>query len=138
MVIKQTDLQFTEGTSDKVYFVQLCQTHGVSGEPVGLGLFSLICKYGRRGSTLKEVDKGAFYNLSDAYRNYCKVIEQKKAKGYWIIGTFDHDTGSSKKPIEPKVVEISEKVEPVIESWTSTDEERSNALKRLRESCPAW
>lgn len=127
MVIKQTDLQFTEGTSDKVYMVAIHQYDD--------GSQCIICHYGRRGSTLKQVDKGTFYNLSDAYSNYCKIIEQKKMKGYWVTGTFDHETGSSKKPVEKKVVEP---VEPVIESWTSTEDEREKALKRLREACAVW
>lgn len=126
MILKQTDLRFTEGTSDKVYMVALHQYDD--------GSQCIICHYGRRGSTLKQVDKGTFYNFPEAYSNYCKIIEQKKSKGYCIIGTFDHETGSSKKPVE-KVVE---KVEPVIESWTSTDDERKKALNRLRESCAVW
>jgi len=135
MIIKQTDLQFTEGTSDKVYMVALHQYDD--------GSQCIICHYGRRGSTLKQVDKGTFYNFPEAYSNYCKIIEQKKSKGYWVIGTFDHETGSSKKPEFPSVpslaVEKVEKpVEPVIESWTSTEDEREKALKRLRESCAVW
>lgn len=132
MVIKQTDLQFTEGTSDKVYMIALHQydSHERS--------FRVICHYGRRGSTLKMVDKGTFYNFADAYDMYVSLIGEKKRKGYWTTGTFDHETGSSVKTSVPKAEPVIEKVEPVIESWTSTEEERSNALKRLRESCPAW
>lgn len=123
MVINQTDLQFTEGTSDKVYMVAVHQF---------LDGYKLICHYGRRGSTLKEVDKGTFYSFHDAYNEYDRVIRQKTSKGYWITGHFNHEPSVDPNPVKP----VEETV--VIESWTSTEDEREKALKRLRESCAVW
>lgn len=131
MVINLTDLQFTEGTSDKVYLVELHQ-ETISGTSSDYHHYKLICHYGRRGSTLKTVDKGTFYSFHDAHNEYDRVIRQKTSKGYWITGHFNHEPDSpaeSPKPVEETVV---------IESWTSTEDEREKALKRLRESCAVW
>ncbi len=50
-LISQTKLFFKEGTSDKVYEIDLCE--------VGEGLYVVNFRYGRRGSTLKEGQKTA-------------------------------------------------------------------------------
>ena len=127
MITNQTNLQFTEGTSDKVYIAAI----HLNGE-----VYSVICHYGRRGSTQKTVDKGTFYSFHDAYNEYDRVIRQKTSKGYWITEHFDAGSDPSEKPSTAE--KAVEETVAVLESWTSTEEERLKALTRLKASCAVW
>src|SRR5215472_7275646 len=50
-LIKQVRLEFRQGTSDKVYEVDLCE--------VGPGQYVVNYRYGRRGTTLRDGSKTA-------------------------------------------------------------------------------
>lgn len=74
-LIRQTTLYYREGSSDKVYEVDLCE--------VSPGRYLVNFRYGRRGSTLKEGTKttGAVA-LTQAQRMFAELVNEKVKKGY--------------------------------------------------------
>jgi predicted DNA-binding WGR domain protein len=74
-LIRQTSLYYREGSSDKVYEVDLCE--------VSPGRYLVNFRYGRRGSTLKEGTKttGAV-PLTQAQRIFADLVNEKTKKGY--------------------------------------------------------
>jgi predicted DNA-binding WGR domain protein len=74
-LIKRTTLHFQEGTSDKVYEVDLCQT--------GEESYIVNFRYGRRGANLKEGTKTTqTVPLKEAQRVFDKLVGEKTNKGY--------------------------------------------------------
>src|SRR3712207_3925383 len=74
-LIRQTVLVYREGSSDKVYEVDLCE--------VGAGAFVVNFRYGRRGSRLKEgVKTAAPVPLQAAERVFQELVTSKTKKGY--------------------------------------------------------
>ena len=72
---QQKKLYFTEGKSDKVYEVDLCESGG--------DLFVVNFRYGRRGATLREGTKTVFpVPYDDALSIFNKLVESKEKKGY--------------------------------------------------------
>lgn len=68
-------LYLREGTSDKVYEVDLCEA--------GEGEFVVNFRYGRRGTTLREGTKTTFpVSRAEAEVVYEKLVESKTSKGY--------------------------------------------------------
>lgn len=77
-LVRQTKLFFKEGTSDKVYEVDLCE--------IG-GNYVVNFRYGRRGTELKEgVKTISPVPLAEAEKVFNKLVEEKTKKGYQIIG----------------------------------------------------
>ncbi|MBD2578220.1 WGR domain-containing protein [Oscillatoria sp. FACHB-1406] len=73
-LIRRMTLSFQEGTSDKVYEVDLCQ--------VGGG-YLVNFRYGRRGATLKEGTKTTQpVTLARAEQLFEKLVTEKTRKGY--------------------------------------------------------
>lgn len=76
--IKRTKLTFTEGNSDKVYEVDLCELMNDSEQR-----FLVNFRYGRRGSNLKEGTKtpvpASFQNAEDIFNS---LVVSKTNKGY--------------------------------------------------------
>ena len=76
MSIKNTALRFVEGTSDKVYQVQIEE---VSHSPEYVVNF----QYGRTGSLLKEGTKTPDpVSFEEAMWTYNKLVAEKMKKGY--------------------------------------------------------
>ncbi len=74
-LIKQTTLHCQEGTSDKVYEVDLCQT--------GEDRYVVNFRYGRRGTNLKEGTKTTQpVSLTQAQQAFDKLVGEKTKKGY--------------------------------------------------------
>lgn len=74
-VIKQKTLYFSEGKSDKVYEVDLCES--------GSDLYVVNFRYGRRGATLRDGTKTVFpVAYEDAIKVYDSLISSKEKKGY--------------------------------------------------------
>lgn len=74
-LIRRASLAFREGTSDKVYEVDLCE--------VQTGKFVVNFRYGRRGATLKEGSKtGTPVPLPAAERVFADLVQSKVSKGY--------------------------------------------------------
>lgn len=72
------ELYFREGTSDKVYKLELYPDD--ESEPKTTWI--VHARYGRRDGHLKGEIKGERLNFADAKTLYDKVIEQKLKKGY--------------------------------------------------------
>ncbi len=74
-LIKRTTLHFREGTSDKVYEVDLCE--------VGAGAFVVNFRYGRRGAQLKEGSKTvSAVPQAEAENIAAALLAEKTKKGY--------------------------------------------------------
>ena len=74
--VKSVSLFYQEGSSDKVYHIQLEETKG--GHVV-------MFQYGRRNSTLKPGTKtDTPISLAEADKIYEKLLHEKTAKGYQI------------------------------------------------------
>ncbi len=74
-LIKRTSLYYREGTSDKVYEVDLCE--------VSPDRYVVNFRYGRRDSNLREgVETVQALPLSEAQRAFDKLVGSKVKKGY--------------------------------------------------------
>ena len=74
-LIRQTVLVYREGSSDKVYEVDLCE--------VGAGSYVVNFRYGRRGTRLKEgVKTVSPVPLPDAEKVFQDLVNSKTKKGY--------------------------------------------------------
>ncbi len=92
MMIKCTTLHYKEGTSDKVYEVDLCQ--------IGEERYVVNFRYGRQGSNLKEGTKTTqAVPLPEAQRIFDKLVGEKTKKGYRDI-TTESDATPVTKPAE--------------------------------------
>jgi predicted DNA-binding WGR domain protein len=79
-LINQVRLEFREGTSDKVYEVDLCE--------VGPGQYVVNFRYGRRGTALRDGSKTpAPVSQAQAQRIFDALIAEKRGKGYWDAAT---------------------------------------------------
>ena len=84
-LVKQASLWFSEGTSDKIYEVDLCE--------VGGGKFVVNFRYGRRGTTLKDGSKTPLPVAEDEARKvYDKLVASKTKEGYQEAGVFTNET----------------------------------------------
>lgn len=89
-LIQRTTLQYTEGTSDKVYEVDICQT--AEGYVVNF-------RYGRRGKNLQEGTKTtAPVSLNEAQKVFHKLVQEKTKKGYQDIASPSEETTTSTTP----------------------------------------
>ena len=73
-LVKQKKLYFSEGKSDKVYEVDICESQD---------LFVVNFRYGRRGANLREGTKTVFpVSYEEALTVFNKLVESKEKKGY--------------------------------------------------------
>lgn len=94
-LIKQTKLSFQQGSSDKVYEVDLCE--------VGEGQYVVNFRYGRRGNSLNDGSKTVFpVDLAEAEKVFEKLVSSKTKKGY------AEDSKSAPATITPTVIESTE------------------------------
>jgi len=78
-LIQQTSLWFSEGNSDKVYEVDLCE--------VGSGQFVVNFRYGRRGTTLRDGSKTVLpVTEAQARKIYDQLVSSKTREGYQEAG----------------------------------------------------
>jgi hypothetical protein len=120
-LIKQALLAFREGSSDKVYEVDLCE--------VGPERYVVNFRYGRRGAQLKDGSKTVVaVPLAEAQRVFDQLVSSKTAKGY------RHAAESSDRPAAPPAVAPDLPLR--VRSAAQTEEElgpREQAiLRRLR------
>ncbi len=124
-LIKQTTLHFQEGSSDKIYEVDLCEA--------GNGEFVVNFRYGRRGSRLREGTKTPFpESLAKAEAIFEKLVLSKRKKGYAEANPELDDSS------EPETMDTSN--EAPSESVLGGPEQRTAVRRRLeaaRES-RAW
>lgn len=77
-LVKQVKLFFQEGSSDKVYEIDLCK----AGEG-----YIVNFRYGRRGAALKEGTKTIFpVELPEAEKVFAALEQEKRKKGYVAAG----------------------------------------------------
>ncbi len=95
-LIKRTTLFYQEGSSDKVYEVDLCQTIS--------DMYVVNFRYGRRGKSLKEgVKTSQAVPLSQAQKVFDQLVASKVQKGYREVteGSGDRAIASpSPQPLE--------------------------------------
>ena len=100
-IIQQARLFLQQGTSDKVYEVDLCE--------VGTNEYVVNFRYGKRGAQLREGTKTVFpVPLAEAEKVFTKLVNEKTSKGYQAIGNSqapeigkaqDTDTSAQKSTI---------------------------------------
>ena len=97
-LIKRTTLHYQEGTSDKVYEVDLCQT--------GENRYVVNFRYGRRGANLKEgVKTTQPVPLAEAQKVFDKLVAEKTNKGYQDVSIppVEETLAKAEKPATRKV-----------------------------------
>ncbi|MEO1529491.1 MAG: WGR domain-containing protein, partial [Planctomycetota bacterium] len=93
-LVKQTRLSFRQGTSDKVYEVDLCE--------VSEGQFVVNFRYGRRGATLREGTKTTTpMARGDAERVFNQLVDAKTSKGYGEDAGPPTPEPKTSKPLSP-------------------------------------
>lgn len=124
-LIQQISLEFREGTSDKVYEVDLCE--------VGSGKYVVNFRYGRRGSNLKEGTKTTSpVPLADAEAIYDKLVLSKTSKGYKEAGSSAPSPQVASSPpvtSEPVSSHADPRAQGVIQRIT--DGKKSNSTWKL-------
>ncbi|MEP6923456.1 MAG: WGR domain-containing protein, partial [Pyrinomonadaceae bacterium] len=89
--IRQTQLHFREGNSDKIYEVDLCET--------AENQFVVNFRYGRRGADLKEgVKTTTPVAQAEAEKVFQKLVDEKTRKGYSAVS----NTGDAPAEAKPK------------------------------------
>ena len=74
-ILHQKTLYFSEGKSDKVYEVDLCES--------GSDLYIVNFRYGRRGANLREGTKTVFpVPYEEALKVFNSLVSSKEKKGY--------------------------------------------------------
>ncbi|MGB3205840.1 MAG: WGR domain-containing protein [Crinalium sp.] len=92
-LIKRTTLSYQEGTSDKIYEVDLCQ--------LGENSYIVNFRYGRRGSNLKEGSKTVeAVSLLQAQPIFDKLVNSKIKSGYQDITAPVTSTNPTPPPID--------------------------------------
>jgi len=76
-VVKAVSLYFQEGSSDKVYHIQIV---------IHMYKFLVNFQYGRRDGTMTEGTKTSYPVIhSEAVKIYQKLLNEKTAKGYKVL-----------------------------------------------------
>lgn len=87
-LVQQISLWFSEGNSDKIYEVDLCD--------VGGGKFVVNFRYGRCGAALKDGSKTLLPTTEqEAKKIYDKLVNSKKKEGYQEIGALVSDASQT-------------------------------------------
>ncbi len=109
-LIKRTTLQYTEGTSDKIYEVDICQTTAEG--------YVVNFRYGRRGKSLKEGEKTTQpVSLNEAQKVFDKLVQEKTKKGYQDV--------------------TSVRIQPTTSTTIDTNLRKQAILKRLENNEPS-
>jgi hypothetical protein len=105
-LIKQVRLEFRQGTSDKVYEVDLCE--------VGAGQYVVNFRYGRRGTALRDSSKTAApVPLEKAQTIFNQLVASKRGEGYVEYGT---STAPAPSPTAAPAPPAASPQEPVLEA----------------------
>jgi len=96
-LVRQAKLEYKQGTSDKIYEVDLCE--------VGSDQFVVNFRYGRRGATLRDGSKTpAAVSEAAAESIFEDLVASKEAKGYRRPGST---AAPSEPDVSPAVVETT-------------------------------
>jgi predicted DNA-binding WGR domain protein len=100
-LIKRTTLHYQEGTSDKVYEVDLCQ--------IEQDRYVVNFRYGRRGTTLKEGVKTTQPVLeAEAHKVFAQLVASKVKKGYHDVNVQASNDAPTAQPVEVTNVPVAE------------------------------
>ena len=120
-LIKQTNLVFQEGRSDKIYEVDLCE--------VGQDRYVVNFRYGRRGTNLKEGAKTATaVLLIEAEKIFASLVAEKSRKGYREASNPTADMQSGKRPRAAKPTDEDARKQVVLKRLA--DERSSNIFSK--------
>ncbi len=100
-LIKQISLHYQQGTSDKVYEVDLCEVTVTSDQPAR---YVVNFRYGRRGTTLRDGTKTAApVDRDQAQRIFSRLVSSKLNKGYQYAAGSDvlDDSLAGTPPVRP-------------------------------------
>ncbi len=124
-LIKQTNLVFQEGRSDKVYEVDLCE--------VGPDRYMVNFRYGRQGTNLKEGAKTtSAVSLTEAEKVFASLVAEKTKKGYRDALSPTADAQSVKKPQAVKTTDTEARKQVVLKRFA--DEKSASIFKKK----PTW
>ena len=119
-LIKRTTLHFQEGTSDKIYEVDLCQ--------IDAGRYVVNFRYGRRGSNLKEGTKTTqAVPLETAQREFNKLVKEKAKKGYREVSV----NPSSATPVETTPLPSNDAKKQIILNHLTNNQPSKWKLERV-------
>jgi len=121
-LVKQVKLFFQEGSSDKVYEIDLCE----AGEG-----YVVNFRYGRRGASLKDGTKTIFpVELAEAEKVFAALEQEKRKKGYVAAGEAQIITSS-----EPKTKPVGDKrkkaIVKILKTAVAGDEPENWSLSRV-------
>lgn len=120
-LIRQVNLSFAKGNSDKVYEVDLCE--------VGVGQFVVNFRYGRRGSSLRDGTKTpAPVDRANAEKIFDDLVASKTKKGYSESGSAASPSipATAKSVSEPNASSMSDPVALAILNRIAKGPEPSN------------
>lgn len=116
-LVKQTKLVFSEGRSEKVYEIDLCEVQ-VNG-------FVVNFRYGKRGSALKDGSKTvAPVKRDEADRVFDKLVRDKLESGYVVEGA-----APVARPAAPAPAPVARAAAPAV--GTSSSRPAQKVLERL-------
>lgn len=95
--IKEANLYYKDGRSDKIYNITLVKFDEDK--------YEVIFEYGRRGNSLTRGNKGNDLSLDKAFNVFSKLYSSKIAKGYKEADFSGEDSDFSTTP-EPKDIEL--------------------------------
>lgn len=127
--INQVALFYKEGSSDKVYNVQLVEKD--SGE------YAVNFQYGLRGSTLTTGSKIETDDQSKAKKEYDKLVKSKTAKGYTEETTgavfSSKEFTAQKSTLLPQLLNAIENPEDYINNPAYVAQEKMDGERRMAE-----
>lgn len=122
-LVRQAKLFFQEGTSDKVYEIDLCE----SGDG-----FLVNFRYGRRGAALKEGTKTIFpVPLAEAEKVFAALEQEKRKKGYVAAGEAPIVTTGESKPRSAGTDKRKKAIVKLLKAAVAGEEPEHWALSRI-------
>lgn len=122
-LVKQIKLFFQEGTSDKVYEIDLCE----SGDG-----FLVNFRYGRRGASLKEGTKTIFpVAIAEAEKVFSALEQEKRKKGYVAAGEAPIVTSAEPKPRSTGTDKRRKAIVKLLKAAAAGDEPDHWSLSRI-------
>lgn len=116
-LVDKARLAFQEGTSDKVYEVDLCE--------VGEGEFVVNFRYGRRGQPLREGTKTKFPVREEKARQiFTELVDSKLKKGY--EHTAEKDDAAEEEAADPGHAGLNARGSAVVAALGRTEDPRLN------------
>ncbi|MDX1904503.1 MAG: hypothetical protein SFU27_10130 [Thermonemataceae bacterium] len=130
-LIQQVKLFFREGTSDKVYEIDLCE--------VGTDLYVVNFRYGKRGTNLKEGTKTPTpLRLSQAQAILNSLQSEKTNKGYQIA--TDQTESIEREEVLPRIMKqsVNTKEEVILQRLQDAIDGKNSFKTLWKVSRVAW